>query len=303
MIADTVSSTALIVVASHLQFANLKVLNKLFEYKESEANSEFNSRKVKKIEFSDTMTKENGHKKNKKASEKVKGDAHFTHSSIDKLIFNETDEIDDQINSALEHAEDRSIAETLKRNSEKKQNDENPTTNPEKEGYNDASFENPKELSHEFNKYSLRSSIDEKFYEMMYDKQIDLHDLQLPSINNSLIEYQQSRQQTNKHLYENRDIQNQDSVPHQNSKPRKGKVETNEKKATKKEFESKNKAERKELDQDEIDRNSTVKKTELNEAIDSNKAAQKDDIRKKDDDHYKSKVKDYIIKEFNSKGN
>lgn len=287
-------------MASRLQFASLRALNKLFEYKESEANSEFNSRKVKKIEFSDTMTKENGNKKNKKANDKVKGDAHFTHSSIDRLIFDETDEIDNRINSVLENAEDRSIAETLKRNSEKKLKNVKP--NPENEGYIEQSFENPGDLSHEYFGYSLRSSVDEKFFGAMYDKQVDLNDLQLPSINNSLIEYQQSRSQTAKHLCENTDIQNQDSVPHQNSKTKKGKAEANEKKATKKEFEAKAKAEGNEFDQHEIDQNSTVKKTEFNEVIESNKGSQKGEAQRQSDDHYKSKVKDYIIKEFNSKG-
>ena len=181
---------------------------KLFEYKESEANSDFNSRKVKKIEFSDTMTKENGPKKSKKANEKLKGEVNFTHSSIDRLIFSETDEIDNQINSVLENAGDGSIAETMKRNSEKQNINSNSLHSPEKQidPYIEPSFENPEELSHEFKKYSLRSSVDEKFYGALYDKQLDLNDLQLPSINNSLIEYQQSRQTGNKHLWENTDI-------------------------------------------------------------------------------------------------
>lgn len=269
---------------------------KLFEYKESEATSEFNSRKVKKIEFSDTMTKENGHKTKSKKNEKDKGNANFTHSSIDKMVFDDTEEIDSKLDANLTGMGDGSIAETVKMKQRHK-DDTSALGSPTKEPVeNEQSFEHPEELSQEFKKYSLRSSIDEKFFEMMNNKEIDYQDLNLPSINNSIIEYPQTRP-SGRHMYENTDIQNQDSVSHKemsNFKMKKNQEEKNEKKATKKEFEPKQKGSKSpELNQEEIDRNSTVKKVDLNNAF--TKSVQPEPPVK-ERQAYKSLVKNYIPK-------
>ena len=84
---------------------------------------------------------------------------------------------------------------------------------------------------------------------------------------------------------------------------KKARVETSEKSAPKKELEYKNsKACRKGVDLDEIDQNPAAKKTGFVEVTDSNKMLQKVVSIKKDDDYYKSKVKDYIIKDFYATG-
>lgn len=246
---------------------------KLIEFKESEATSEFNSRKVKKIEFSDTMTKEHNQKGKNKKNDKEKGEINFTHSSIDKMIFEDTDEIDDKLNQGLGEFGDRSIAETVKR-SDSKDNIYSPKDSPPKDDLPiEQSFENPAYNSHRNKeKNSLRSSIDKKFFEIMNEKGLDLNDLDLPSARNSLAEYSQHRANSNRQMYENTDIQHQDSMSHRDSmniKKKKAKEEKNEKKATKKEFEPKQRDSRENeiIDQDEIDRNSTIKKVELKEAI------------------------------------
>ena len=132
------------------------------------------------------------------------------------------------------------------------------------------SFENPEQLSQEFKKHSLRSSVDEKFIYQQYNPNSGkLKDLSLPSINNSLIEYPQPRLPSNRHINENTDIQHQDSLSHRDNRLKKAPSDKNEKKATKREFERKQNAGAggEELDQDEIDRNSTVKKVELKESF------------------------------------
>ena len=53
---------------------------------------------------------------------------------------------------------------------------------------------------------------------------------------------------------------------------------------------------------DEIEQNPDAKKTGFAEVIDSYKMLQKDEAIKKDYDYYKSKVKDYIIKDFYATG-
>lgn len=129
-----------------------------------------------------------------------------------------------------------------------------------------------------------------------------MKDLQLPSVNNSLMEPQPARQIYNKHLYENTDINRQEPASHKDSSSLKNKYskdERNEKKATKKEFEANSnilKSER--VNQDEIDRNSTVKKMELNENIEN----QADGCVKPEDGPPRSKVKDYKLKEDPTQG-
>lgn len=229
---------------------------KLIEFKESEATSEFNSRKVKKIEFSDTMTKENAHKGKSKKNDKEKGEMHFTHSSIDKMIFSDTEEIDNHINSGLGEINDGSYAETVKRSDSKNHIESNYKDTPPKDDVPvEQSFENPAYLYQEDKKDSLRSSIDKKFFEIMNRQGFDILDLDLPSVNNSLAEYPASKP-SNRQMCENSDIKHPE-----NTKKRKNTEEKNERKATKKEFEREQEIE--ELDQDEIDRNSTLKKVEL----------------------------------------
>lgn len=239
---------------------------KLFEYKDSEASSEFNSRKVKKIEFSDTMTKGKNQKKEEQAKEKCKD---FTYSSIEN-IFNEN-EIAGDIDVAINDQGNGSIAETVKRDDSKsnidpdsKRKEESKTAIkdiPETE----KSFEQPPELSQEVHKYSLRSSVDSKFYQILSKKEMDTLNIEIPSINNSLADYHQLKQFGNKLMYENTEIQNQDSVSQRDSTSLKMRVSKekniNEKKATKKEFENQhNESQSCQLNQEEIDRNSTVKK-------------------------------------------
>jgi len=239
---------------------------KLIEFKETDGTSEFNSRKVKKIEFSDTMSKENANKGKGKKAEKEKGEINFTHSSIDRMIFDEMDEIDSKIDADLHDLADGSIAETVKRRSSN--NITEVENNSNKQSFVvEQSFENPEELSQEFKRYSLNSSIDDRFVYQQDNRNYDkLRELEVPSINNSLIDYNQPRTQSNRHINENTDIQHQDSLSHKDSfRAKKLNDEINEKKATKKEFENKNKKQPKQdIDQDEIDRNSTTKKLELN---------------------------------------
>lgn len=234
---------------------------KLFDFKDSEPTSKLNSRKVK-IEFSDTMTK--GKSKKKEEVDKSKH-ADFTYSSIDQMIFaaNSQNDLD-------AHGHDNgSIAETVKHSDSKAQlshskvGESKENTEPE----NDKSFDYPPELSRELKQYSLRSSVDYKFYAENRGHDIDEAEIEVPSINNSIVDYPQIKQIGGKMMYENSEIQNQDSVSHRDGsvlKQRKSHQENNEKKATKKEFEDGRKIPQDaELDQDEIDRHSTVKKVIL----------------------------------------
>jgi hypothetical protein len=243
---------------------------KLIEFKESEATSEFNSRKVKKIEFSDTMSKENVHKSKSKKKNTEKGEAHFTHSSIDRMVFNEYGEIDSKLDIEINEIGDRSNAETVKWRNTNNATIESPEPQNKENFTVEQSFENPEQLSQEFKKYSLRSSIDEKFIYQQYNPNSEkLKDLSLPSINTSLVEYPQPRIQSNKHINENTDIQHQDSLSHRDNRLKKGSNDKNEKKATKREFERKqnNGVGGGELNQDEIDRNSTIKKVEIKDSF------------------------------------
>lgn len=244
---------------------------KLFEYKESEATSEFNSRKVKKIEFSDTMTKGKNTKKEKKGEVDKEKHANFTYSSIDRMIFEDTNNIDDNIEVGLNDIGDGSIAETVKRNDSKLQFDYAYRDTSEKkltknvELIEDKSFDQPAELTQELKKYSLRSSIDIKFYEELKVKDIDMSGLEIPSINNSLLEHHPVKQIGGKLMYENTEI-HQDSVSHRDGSNLKKRgaapPNANEKKATKKEFESQNNelGSANDINPEDIDRNSTVKK-------------------------------------------
>ena len=203
---------------------------KLIEFKESSDHSDLNSGKVKKIEFSDTMTRDNGQKKNKKV-EKVKGDAHFTHSSIDRMVFQETDEFDHNINAGIRNTGD-SISETVKIGTNK---NNNPSTNesPPKEPNEqiEQSFENPGELVHEMKKYSLRSSVDEKFYDCINDTEIKEQDINIPSLNTSLMDYPNTKVNYQRNIIENNDI-NQESTSHKGNsslKMKKNQEKVNEK--------------------------------------------------------------------------
>jgi hypothetical protein len=238
---------------------------KLIDFKDNTGTSEFNSRKVKKIEFSDTMTKENKHKTKKKENEK--GEVNFTHSSMDRMIFNDTYELDSRLAAGLGEFGDGSIAETVKRSGSKPLLEDSKGIN-HKDPVIEQSFENPHELSHEVKKYSLRSSIDEKFFGLINHKHIEDRDLNIPSINNSLVEYPSTWNPHNR-IIENKDIQHQDSSSRKDNSTLKQKNQDkiNEKKATKKEFERENHRDNKQDDVDPDDRSSTLKKVELKEAI------------------------------------
>lgn len=206
---------------------------KLIEFKDNSEVSNFNSGKVKKIEFSDTMNKEND-KKNKKKSEKVKGEINFTHSSIDRMIFEGTDGFD-QSRDIKNFG--NSISETVKISNNKPKIDPfHETSSPEISADLDPSFENPGEMIHEIKKYSLRSSIDEKFYGLMNEKEIERADLNIPSLNTSLMDYPNTKIQNQRQIIENSHIHHQDSTTHKensNLKMKKNLEKANERKATK----------------------------------------------------------------------
>ncbi|CAI2369547.1 unnamed protein product [Moneuplotes crassus] len=261
---------------------------KLIEYKENTENSDFNSGKVKKIEFSDTMNKDNDKKKNKK-NDKIKGEANFTHSSIDRMVFEETDKYNRQVRDFGD-----SISETVKINNSKPEFEES-KQNSQGEDAIEPSFENPKELIEEMNRYSLRSSIDEKFYNMGEDKEAYKQDLKIPSVNTSLMDYPNPRFQNPRHIIENSNIQQQDSGSHHkensNLKMKKD-IRKQMKKATKKEFDREDES-NKGLNQEEIDRNSTIKKAELKDAIKNGKKENNQQETGKHSSNEFSKNEDY----------
>lgn len=230
---------------------------KLIDFKDNTVTSNFNSRKVKKIEFSDTMTKENKHKTKKKDNEK--GEANFTNTSMDRMIFDDTDELDSRLAAGIGEIGDGSIAETVKRSGSKPMLEATKESR-HKEPIIEQSFENPNELSHEVNKYSLRSSIDEKFFELINNKNIEVRDLNIPSVNNSMIEYPSTRI-THNRIIENTDILHQDSSSRKDNTTLKQKNidKLNEKKATKKEFERESNRNNKNDEIGQDDRSSTLK--------------------------------------------
>lgn len=76
-----------------------ETFKKLFEYKDDELGSSFNSRKIKKIEFSDdSLTKKWTPKSSKKskvhkksAPSEPEDNGEFTHTSIDRMVFGSDD--------------------------------------------------------------------------------------------------------------------------------------------------------------------------------------------------------------------
>lgn len=60
---------------------------KMYEFKDTDKSSTFDQNKIKKIEFSDSMSKEGAKKSQKKPNEIKKKDCPFSYSSVDKIVF------------------------------------------------------------------------------------------------------------------------------------------------------------------------------------------------------------------------